>query len=222
MDKSLTCEHSPIVVLQCNVTCWQSGHLTRTCRVTAARSPKTLKKAHSPLMEMLALRRCRLFRHFPKCNPQRLHTHSIRYLSSPAAQPKPKPRLGTGAQTQHEQPPLPPQRPEQEKKQLHEYQQPLKRENTWLTRQIETSPTAKTLFNALATALGYSSPKQRAGRRAYVLYRNVCAVRPDEDKDFWQKGTFSLSPICLRHLSRRRFSSQQNATSHPHSNPGSP
>lgn len=42
---------------------------------------------------------------------------------------------------------------------------------------------------ALANSLGYGSPRQLAGRRAFVLYQNVCAVRPDEDKVFWQRGT---------------------------------
>ncbi|KIL66763.1 hypothetical protein M378DRAFT_160247 [Amanita muscaria Koide BX008] len=60
------------------------------------------------------------------------------------------------------------------------------RDKSWLTRQVETSPTAKAVFKALATVLGYSTNKQVAGRRAFVLYRNVCAVKPDEEREFWQ------------------------------------
>ncbi|KAF8637500.1 hypothetical protein AX17_002785 [Amanita inopinata Kibby_2008] len=60
-------------------------------------------------------------------------------------------------------------------------------EKTWLTRKIETSPTSKRVFLAFAKVLGYGSPKQLAGRRAFALYQNICAERPDEDKEFWQK-----------------------------------
>ncbi|KAK2467540.1 hypothetical protein APHAL10511_000395 [Amanita phalloides] len=40
---------------------------------------------------------------------------------------------------------------------------------------------------ALARLLGYGSPKQVAGRRAFVLYESVCTVKPDEEKVFWQR-----------------------------------
>ena len=65
---------------------------------------------------------------------------------------------------------------------------PPQRKKSWLTRQVETSPTAKTIFMALAKTLGYGSPKQVAGRRAFVLYESVCAVRPDDENVFWQRG----------------------------------
>ncbi|KAF8623160.1 hypothetical protein AX15_006479 [Amanita polypyramis BW_CC] len=61
------------------------------------------------------------------------------------------------------------------------------REKTWLTHKVETSPTAKTVFTVLTKLLGYGSLKQVAGRRAFVLYEGVCATKPDEDKEFWQR-----------------------------------
>src|SRR6266576_247116 len=67
------------------------------------------------------------------------------------------------------------------------------REKNWLTRKVETSPFARKVFLALAKSLGYGSPRQMAGRRALVLYENVCAPRPDEDKAFWQTGTCTLA-----------------------------
>lgn len=33
-----------------------------------------------------------------------------------------------------------------------------------------------------------------AGRRAFVLYGHVCAVKPDEDRAFWQDGELILKP----------------------------
>ncbi|PFH48253.1 hypothetical protein AMATHDRAFT_42385 [Amanita thiersii Skay4041] len=52
---------------------------------------------------------------------------------------------------------------------------------------VESSPTAKKAFLALANVLGYGSSKQQAGRRAFGLYKSVCAVKPDEDRLFWQQ-----------------------------------
>ncbi|PPQ94506.1 hypothetical protein CVT25_014160 [Psilocybe cyanescens] len=46
---------------------------------------------------------------------------------------------------------------------------------SWLTRQVESSPTSRKLFYALTNALGYGSTTQVAGRRALLLYRDVCA-----------------------------------------------
>ncbi|RXW17004.1 hypothetical protein EST38_g8851 [Candolleomyces aberdarensis] len=56
---------------------------------------------------------------------------------------------------------------------------------SWLTRQIESSPAAKSAFLGFAKVLGYGSPKQLAARRAFVLYEKIAAMKPDEDKAFW-------------------------------------
>ncbi|KAJ3564017.1 hypothetical protein NP233_g8567 [Leucocoprinus birnbaumii] len=58
---------------------------------------------------------------------------------------------------------------------------------SWLTQKIETSPIARKWFLAMARGLGYGSPKQLAGRRAFVLYEHVVAPTPDQDPEFWQK-----------------------------------
>jgi len=52
---------------------------------------------------------------------------------------------------------------------------PSQGQKSWVTRQVETPPFARKVFMALATALGYASPRQMVGRRAFVLYNNVCA-----------------------------------------------
>ena len=49
-----------------------------------------------------------------------------------------------------------------------------------------------TVFMGMAKALGYYSPKQVAGRRAFVMYEDLCVHKPQEDREFWQNGT-SLS-----------------------------
>lgn len=59
---------------------------------------------------------------------------------------------------------------------------------SWLTRKIKTSPRARKLFFMFTDMLGYGSPKQVAGRRAFVLYEHVVAVTPDADTHFWQQG----------------------------------
>ncbi|KAF9049073.1 hypothetical protein BJ165DRAFT_1343726 [Panaeolus papilionaceus] len=74
--------------------------------------------------------------------------------------------------------------------QQQQQQQPPK---SWLTRKIETSPQARKIFMTMTNMLGYGSPKQLAGRRAFVLYEQICAVTPDQDRDFWQKDC-SLPP----------------------------
>ena len=61
-------------------------------------------------------------------------------------------------------------------------------QKSWLTRKVETSPAARRVFVGLTNLLGYGSPKQVAGRRALLFYEQVCAVKPDEDSLFWQKG----------------------------------
>jgi hypothetical protein len=47
------------------------------------------------------------------------------------------------------------------------------------------------IFVKLTNALGYGSPKQMAGRRAFGFYEQVCAVKPDHDREFWQQGELS-------------------------------
>ncbi|CCL98381.1 uncharacterized protein FIBRA_00376 [Fibroporia radiculosa] len=61
-----------------------------------------------------------------------------------------------------------------------------RRPTSWLTRKLEDSPAAKSAFLKFATFMGYGSPKQVAGRRAFAMYERLCVVRPDEDKAFWQ------------------------------------
>ncbi|THU98564.1 hypothetical protein K435DRAFT_777441 [Dendrothele bispora CBS 962.96] len=60
------------------------------------------------------------------------------------------------------------------------------RPKSWLTQKVETSPIARYWFNKVTTVLGYNSPKQVAGRRAFILYEHVCAATPDAEKAFWQ------------------------------------
>ncbi|KAF9459130.1 hypothetical protein BDZ94DRAFT_1269086 [Collybia nuda] len=64
---------------------------------------------------------------------------------------------------------------------------PPEREKSWLTRKVESSPAAMRIFVKLTNALGYGSPKQLAGRRAFAIYEHVCATKPDHDAEFWQK-----------------------------------
>ncbi|CAA7269375.1 unnamed protein product [Cyclocybe aegerita] len=59
---------------------------------------------------------------------------------------------------------------------------------SWLTRKVESSPAAKRVFLGLTNLLGYGSPKQLAGRRAFVLYKDVCAPRPEEEEAFWRNS----------------------------------
>ena len=68
--------------------------------------------------------------------------------------------------------------------------QPPTRAKSWLTRKVESSPSAMKIFLKLTNLLGYGSPKQVAGRRAFALYDQVCAVKPDQDRSFWQDGVF--------------------------------
>ncbi|KAG7085653.1 hypothetical protein E1B28_003199 [Marasmius oreades] len=57
---------------------------------------------------------------------------------------------------------------------------------SWLTRKIETSPSARFWFERLTTLLGYNSPKQIAGRRALVLYDSLCVGTAGANQDFWR------------------------------------
>ncbi|KAF8903866.1 hypothetical protein CPB84DRAFT_1835768 [Gymnopilus junonius] len=61
---------------------------------------------------------------------------------------------------------------------------------SWLTRKVETSPTAKRIFFGFTNLLGYGSDKQVAGRRAQGFYEQLCAVMPDQQLEFWQKECF--------------------------------
>lgn len=63
-------------------------------------------------------------------------------------------------------------------------------EKSWLTRKVEASSSAMKIFLKLTNLLGYGSPKQIAGRRAFALYNKICAVQPDQDRSFWQDGVF--------------------------------
>lgn len=90
-------------------------------------------------------------------------------------------------------------------------------QKSWLTRKVESSPTAKKWFLKFTGLLGYGSPKQLAGRRAFILYEHVVATTPDQDTAFWQNGTPFPDVIVLI----SPHPSSQNATSHQHSSPGS-
>ncbi|KAH9916481.1 uncharacterized protein B0H18DRAFT_1215083 [Fomitopsis serialis] len=61
------------------------------------------------------------------------------------------------------------------------------REKSWLTKKVEASPALKRVFLKAANVMGYGSPKQVAGRRAFAMYEQLCIVRPDEDRAFWQE-----------------------------------
>lgn len=63
----------------------------------------------------------------------------------------------------------------------------------WLTQRVENSPAAKRVFLAVAKALGYGSPKQVAGMQAFAFYERICAVMPDQDRDFWRNGACSVA-----------------------------
>lgn len=66
-----------------------------------------------------------------------------------------------------------------------------RRQESWLTRKVRSSPTALKYFLKVAKALGYASPQQVAARRALFLYRDICAIRADEESAFWQNGECS-------------------------------
>lgn len=63
---------------------------------------------------------------------------------------------------------------------------------SWLTHKVEQSPTWRALFFQITNLAGYGSPKQMAGRHSFVLYDKICAVKPDEDRVFWQDGEFYI------------------------------
>ncbi|KAI0318906.1 hypothetical protein OF83DRAFT_1261000, partial [Amylostereum chailletii] len=57
---------------------------------------------------------------------------------------------------------------------------------SWLARKLQQSPTAKRLFLNFFGALGFSSPKQVAGRRGGKMYAVLCAKRAEEEREFWK------------------------------------
>lgn len=63
-----------------------------------------------------------------------------------------------------------------------------KPQKNWLTRRVESSPLSKKVFLAFTNLLGYGSPKQIAGRRTFAIYEKIAAIKPDEDREFWQQG----------------------------------
>jgi cytochrome b pre-mRNA-processing protein 3 len=71
---------------------------------------------------------------------------------------------------------------------------------SWLTRKVEESPIWRSLFFQLTNLVGYGSPKQLAGRRSFLLYEKICAVKPDEDRAFWQDGECTLSTRVVAEL----------------------
>ncbi|KAK0187201.1 hypothetical protein F5146DRAFT_985266 [Armillaria mellea] len=63
----------------------------------------------------------------------------------------------------------------------------LEHEKSWLTRKVESSPTARWWFMKFVNLLGYGSPKQLAGRRTFPLYAKLCAAAPDAEMTFWHQ-----------------------------------
>ena len=73
------------------------------------------------------------------------------------------------------------------------------RQQNWLTRQVKASPVALKYFLKVASLMGYTSPQQIAARRALYIYREICAVRADEESAFWTRGE------CYKTLPLLRF-----------------
>ena len=72
------------------------------------------------------------------------------------------------------------------------------KEQSWLTHRVKANPALYAIFLGFARALGYSSPKQLANRRALHMYNALCATRADQEADFWRKGItapFSFSVL---------------------------
>jgi len=65
------------------------------------------------------------------------------------------------------------------------------KQQSWLTRKINSSPRAKRIFVQVANAMGYGSPRQVAGRRAFNMYQDLCVRRADEESVFWRTGEFN-------------------------------
>ena len=115
------------------------------------------------------------------------HTH--RYITTKPPQPQPKPSSSSTKNHDEQQ----------------QQQQPENLKTSWLTRKVEESPIWRSLFFRFTNLVGYGSPKQLAGRRAFVLYERICAVKPDEDRVFWQDGEYqsdaSMSRFVLIYIS---------------------
>ncbi|KAH9916713.1 uncharacterized protein BXZ73DRAFT_80965, partial [Epithele typhae] len=64
---------------------------------------------------------------------------------------------------------------------------------TWLTRYIRNNPGAQEVFFRVLGLMGYGSAKQYAGRRAFIMYRDLCIPRADDEQAFW-KDEMSFPP----------------------------
>ncbi|KAF8549515.1 hypothetical protein OG21DRAFT_1421161 [Imleria badia] len=64
---------------------------------------------------------------------------------------------------------------------------PPKQPQSWLTHRVKANPVLYTVFLGFARALGYGSPKQLANRRALHMYNILCAMRADQEANFWRK-----------------------------------
>lgn len=73
----------------------------------------------------------------------------------------------------------------------------------WLSKKILENPTSRSLFLKFMTLFGYGSKKQIAGRRAMYLYESLCAVKAEEDRDFWRNGAFFKYLLHFSFVSRR-------------------
>jgi cytochrome b pre-mRNA-processing protein 3 len=63
---------------------------------------------------------------------------------------------------------------------------------SWLTRAVKASPVARSVFMGVARLLGYGTPRQLAGRRAFQMYEQLCVPRADEECQFWREGAFYI------------------------------
>ncbi|KAI9569056.1 hypothetical protein HD554DRAFT_2204769 [Boletus coccyginus] len=61
------------------------------------------------------------------------------------------------------------------------------KKQSWLTHTVKANPALYAIFLGFARALGYSSPKQLANRRALHMYNALCATRADQEANFWRK-----------------------------------
>lgn len=71
------------------------------------------------------------------------------------------------------------------------------KQQSWLTRKINSSPRAKRIFVKFAYAMGYGSPRQVAGRRAFNMYLDLCIGRADQERVFWTTGELQFILILL-------------------------
>lgn len=61
-------------------------------------------------------------------------------------------------------------------------------ERSWVEQKIRANPITFKIVRALGRAMGYGNVKQVAGRRTLAMYEQVCAIKPSEDRVFWQEG----------------------------------